>query len=349
MSFTQKNRKQLIKTALLSSPLIGLFFVMPVFLFMQTLPEEKRIIMDPNILKVLIFLTTISCAIFLVWRLNVYLLSRFQMGLGLFGFKEEKSRYVFSFLLLLAIGLPLEMTINTFRPIDIGLFKYYPIVGLIAVNFFILLLIDLILKQNETAELRLEKAELEISQLLTQQEQLKQQIQPHFLFNSLGTLRVLIKKNPQEADAYTSRLAKFLRASLSLAQSNLVSIEEEIDFLENYFNLQKMRFAEGIQLSIDIPEEVKAAGKIPVFSLQILAENAIKHNAFSVKEPMRLQVQYLPEGFLEISNNTAAKYNQEISTGIGLHNLKMRFKHFTDLPVEIVESEHKYQVKLKVL
>jgi len=349
MSFTQKYRKQLIKTALLSSPLISLFLATPVLLFVNALQTTQNAEFNPNLLRVLGFISILLTAIFLVWRLNFFLLSRFQKGVGLLGFKGENHRYFFSFLLLLLIGIPMGILADTFRPIDIGLFRFYPIVGFITVNFFILLLIDLIVKQSEAAELRLEKAELEISQLITQQEQLKQQIHPHFLFNALGTLRILIKKNPKEADIYTSRLAKFLRASLSLAQSNLIAIENEIDFLENYFSLQKMRFAEGIQLSVNIPDEVCQLGKIPVFSLQILAENAIKHNAFSVKEPMCLKIQYLPEGFLIISNNIAEKYNAEVSTGIGLKNLKMRFQHFTDFIPEITKDKKRYQVKIKVL
>lgn len=349
MSVTQKYRKQLIRMALFSTPLIGLYFATPIFLFIQTLPAAEQFIWQGGLLRVLVFIFTISTGIFFIWNMNLFLLNKWEQRVTDIFRNKEYERYIASFVILITFSIPTAIFLDAYRPIDVGTFKYYPVIGLIGINSFVLLLMDLIIKQNEAATLKLEKAELEITQLISQQEQLKQQIHPHFLFNALGTLRALIKKNPLEADLYTSRLAKFLRASLSLAQQDLVTIQEEIDFLENYFNLQKMRFSDGIQLVIDIPNEIRSTNKIPVFTLQILAENAIKHNAFSLAEPLQLHIEYLSTGFLLIRNNTAAKYSKSVSTGIGLQNLKLRFSYFTEALPEIIQDENFYQIKIKVL
>jgi len=349
MKIIAKYRTQFIRTGIVSTPLISAFMLLPIILFIKSMSDANISIFreSPGRLPIAIFFT--SFYILAIWAMNLALLRRYYGKGFIKGFDANSYRYFISFLFLFVTGIPLIFLAEEWRPIDIRSFSWYPLVAITTINSFILLLIDLIISQGEKAELRIEKAELEVTQLITQQEQLKQQIHPHFLFNSLGTLRILIKKDAKSADIYTGRLAKFLRSSISLAQSDIIPIQEELDFLENYFNLQKMRFAEGIQLAIDIPDAIIKQGRVPVFSLQILAENAIKHNAFSVSEPMRLQVKYCAPDFLEISNNKAEKFTSETSTGIGLQNLKMRFQHFTNFVPEITETKEEFNIKIKIL
>ncbi len=158
-----------------------------------------------------------------------------------------------------------------------------------------------------------------------------------------------MKKDLQKADTYLQQLATFLRTSLSLARENIISIEEELNFLHYYLQLQKMRFASGLQFEIKLPKEVKQNGKLPVFTLQILAENAIKHNAFSEEDPLFIQITYQPSGLIVVSNNKRPKFKVEDSTKLGLENLKKRFSHFTPVPPRVEETKAEYRVYLQVL
>ena len=349
MPLSNKYHRQLRKTVLWTVPLLALYMATPIILFIQTRPADERALLDPSFGRITFFLGSIMTGMFLAWKLNLWLLHRFISGQGLWGFRREAQRYGISFLLLFLFAVPVSLAVEYLRPIDIGVFRYYPLVGLVAVNFFILLLINLVVKQNEAAELKLEKAELEILQLTTQQEQLKQQIHPHFLFNALSTLRILIDSGSDRAATYTATLAKFLRTSLSVAQNDLESVTAALDFLQQYFDLQRMRFGEGIRLSIDVPEEVRKTGQLPVFALQILAENAIKHNAFSVASPLRVSISWLPAGYLRVTNNAAPKFQPEPSTGIGLRNLTLRFQHFTTEAPTVTRTEEEFTVLLRVL
>jgi len=283
---------------------------------------------------------------FLIWVINIQLLRYFYKPTLPKILQWQGARYVASYIYVFSIFLIIIS--NAPHPGRIKVVGWYPLVGMFAINTFILLIINLIVTRNEKEELKLQKAQLEISQLTTQQEQLKQQIHPHFLFNALGTLQVLMKKKGGQATDYAGQLAKFLRSSLSIAEQDVMSVQDDLAYFEDYLQLQKMRFGEGIQYQFDIPQEVIEKGRLPVFSLQILAENAIKHNAFSIQSPLFIDIKY-EEGLLIITNNLSPKFNQENASGIGLKNLTARFGHFTSHLPEIQMTQHQFKVTIKVL
>lgn len=354
MSSFKKYHRQLLKTALLTSPVIGIYSILPVLLFFQSMPPENWRGEEPTVLRFLTIITVISTNIFCIWLLNIFLQERFTQASGWWGFHARNRQgkllqYTLSYGLVYLFIFTFSALFKGERPFDIGWFSLYPLIGVFASNTLILILINLIITQTDKAALKLEKAALEISQLQVQQEQLKQQIHPHFLFNALGTLQILTRQDSEKAYLYANQLARFLRKSLILAQYDILPLTTEMAFLNDFIQLQKIRFGEIIDLQINIPDSVLHQGKLPVFTLQILAENAIKHNALSTERPLRFTIQYNTNGDLEVFNQKSPKFTTPDSAGIGLQNLRERFAHFTTQPIRIEDDKHTFKVVLHVL
>src|SRR6185437_14252822 len=152
-------------------------------------------------------------------------------------------------------------------------------------NIYEIIFLNLEKAYNETRveQLNVAKAQAEL-------EALKNQIDPHFIFNSLNTLSFLITRDPLSARLYNDTLARVYRYILSNKERDLVLLREEIDFISNYFYLLKIRFAEAISMVIEITDLSAENFLIPPISLQALVENAIKHNEFSEKKPLSIDV-----------------------------------------------------------
>jgi len=178
---------------------------------------------------------------------------------------------------------------------------------------------------------------------------LKNQLDPHFLFNSLNVLSALIDENPVKAQDFTVGLSKVYRYVLDQKHKDLVSLNEEITFADTYLNLLKMRFENSLSVKID-DDISKIEAKIIPLSLQLLLENTIKHNRISEKNPLSIKI-YLDKNHLVIKNNFQPKVESEHQkrNGIGLDNIKSRYKLFTDEKCEVLKSENIFAVKLPLL
>lgn len=207
-------------------------------------------------------------------------------------------------------------------------------------------LVNFVVMRDEKIKLELENAQLKIKNIEAACQQLKQQIHPHFLFNSLNTLKVLIKDNP-DAEIFLKRLSDFLRASITFNNENVIELREELKFCMDYLELQKVRFGEALQFTVNIPEEIKS-GFVPVFSLQQLIENAIKHNALTINSPLIINVEQNSNRVI-VSNNIKAKNMPEESTGMGLINLAERYKILSGDEVIIQADSNHFSVSLKIL
>ena len=175
---------------------------------------------------------------------------------------------------------------------------------------------------------------------------LKTQVNPHFLFNSLNTLSELVYKDSKKADSYIQKLAEIYRYILDHEEIDLISLDEEITFVEQYFDLQKERTGNKVQLDIDI----KNAGKFRVMpiSLQILVENALKHNSMSEEYPLKICIANDNE-YVTVSNDIQRKNIIDRSSGTGLSNLKERVKLITGKEVIVDQKNNVFTVKLPVL
>jgi LytS/YehU family sensor histidine kinase len=195
-------------------------------------------------------------------------------------------------------------------------------------------------KALETYSLRKKNEALEKKNILAQFEILKNQINPHFLFNSMNVLGALIQVEPDKALQFTRKFSKLYRNILQLRAQLLISLREELDFVKAYLELQLMRFEGALQVEIDIPTEWMQAS-LPPFAMQTVLENAIKHNIVSESQPLKVSISLQGQG-LAVRNNLQRRAVVEDSTGTGLQNLRSRYAMLGSFSPRFEEDENSY-------
>lgn len=178
-------------------------------------------------------------------------------------------------------------------------------------------------------------------------ESLKNQIDPHFLFNSLNVLTSLIDENPEQAQKFTTSLSKIYRYVLEQKDKELVSLEEELAFATTYMKLLKMRFENSIFYEVQEVISTPEAKVVPL-SLQLLLENTIKHNVVSETKPLKISI-YEEDGYLVVENNFQKKDVLQNRKGVGLQNIVDRYAIITDRNVYVEETKQHFKVKIPVL
>jgi LytS/YehU family sensor histidine kinase len=196
----------------------------------------------------------------------------------------------------------------------------------------------------ENMNLKVKTLQLEKEQIFSQYEALKNQINPHFLFNSLNTLASIIPENPELAIRYTTRFSKLYRYVLELGEKSLIPLEQELELMQHYFFLQKIRLGDSFVLHAEIQN---TAYTIPPFALQLLLENVVKHNMISASYPMTVYL-FMEKDNLIFKNIKQPKMNQEKSTGIGLTNLNKRYTLISGKGILIMDNEEWFSVTLPV-
>jgi two-component system, LytTR family, sensor kinase len=179
-----------------------------------------------------------------------------------------------------------------------------------------------------------EKALLQKEQLTAQYENLKNQLNPHFLFNSLSSLDSLIDENPDLARQFLQQLAKVFRYMLQHKETELVTLETELNFIRHYVTLLETRFQQTFRLECTVASDALERRIVPV-TLQILIENAIKHNVVSAASPLVMRLK-TDNGYLEISNTVQAKKQISTSNGQGLQNLRQLYRFLSGREVEVL-------------
>ena len=183
-----------------------------------------------------------------------------------------------------------------------------------------------------------------------QYETLKSQINPHFLFNSFNTLITIIEDNQNKAVDYVETLSDYFRSILNYRDKDVIKLAEELDIVKAYFYLQQKRFGEYLSLTIDVPLTYQEDYAVPPLSIQLLVENAIKHNAVSHETPLKIEITLDDKNqFLFITNNLNPKKNHDPSTGIGLNNIFSRYKILTDQDVTVIRSDIQFKVELPLI
>jgi len=176
----------------------------------------------------------------------------------------------------------------------------------------------------------------------------KSQINPHFLFNNLNVLSTLVLQNNAEANKFIEAFSKVYRYILSIHDKELVEIKMELDYIKPYIFLLEKRFSDGLSIKINIPEQFESKYIIPA-SLQMLIENAIKHNVVSRQKPLRIDVHVNGNNTIVVSNNLQARESVENSTEIGLSNIKKRYLLVSGREVLIDKNESEFVVTLPML
>lgn len=203
-----------------------------------------------------------------------------------------------------------------------------------------------LVKESESEMVRNEQ--LERAKAEAELEALKNQIAPHFIFNSLNTLSHLIEEKPLKAKQFNDHLADVYRYILHNKGRELVLLQEEMGFLNDYFSLLKIRFEHAVQLKILFGEDVYQHYFIPPISLQVLAENAIKHNEFADLVPLVITIS-LQDDSLIVHNDRRKKELRKESPKTGLHNLQERYRLTAGKEIVIEEDEKNFTVTLPLL
>lgn len=364
--------KKLFLIAIYTSSAIGLITMGPVYIIGITLGGM-------NITSAILFklmgltVTGISLFVFIIWLINIVLLYYYNKRTILF--KKKNSRYILSFLLCFLLMFSIRLFTNSFfnnpqkiqQVLDwkIKVFGIHPdtfnymqfnnlglqilimIFVIISINTVVLIIQELVVIIEKKTKIESENIRLKIKNMEAANQKLKQQLQPHFLFNSLNVLKSLIRKKPVDAEVYLKKLSDFLRASLSFDNVNTVKFEEELKLSLDYIEMQKIRFGDAILFEVNIPEEAKD-GIVPIFSIQLLLENAIKHNAFTTESPLYIKLFY-DHGMIMVSNNIQKKIAEDSSTGMGLTNLSERYKMISGDDIIIQSNDSDFSVSIKIL
>src|SRR5882724_4067735 len=213
---------------------------------------------------------------------------------------------------------------------------------------FITNIYEIIFLNNEREYTQSRVEQLNIAKAQAELEALKNQIDPHFIFNSLNTLSFLITRDPQNAKPNNDTLARVYRYILSNKEKDLVLLREEVEFISNYFYLLKIRFADAISMVIEINDLSSEDFLIPPISMQALVENAIKHNEFSDKLPLTINVSIL-SNYVIVRNIINPRHYAAPTSKIGLGNLDNRYKLITKRNIIIENNFKTFTVKLPII
>ncbi|MFC5408044.1 sensor histidine kinase [Larkinella bovis] len=197
-------------------------------------------------------------------------------------------------------------------------------------------------------DLRVKGEQLKQEAVQAQFSALKNQVNPHFLFNSLSILSSLVETNTKLSVQYINRLSKVYRYILEQRNDERISLKSELEFMDSYLFLLHTRFADKLNVLINIPEGDRARYGIAPLTLQLLVENAVKHNQMSNEKPLVVTIEQ-QDDYLVVRNGIRLRPKTEASTGLGLQNIISRYNLLTNRAVEIKQNEREFVVKIPLL
>ncbi len=200
---------------------------------------------------------------------------------------------------------------------------------------------------EEKAKLQVMTADAQKEKSFVQYQHLKNQVNPHFLFNTLTSLDGLILSNPELASQFVRHLSKVYRYVLEQSENEIVTIQTEIDFISHYISILKIKYNESIEIAVDVSTASKEKG-IAMVSLQMLIDNAVKHNIVNSKSPLHITIKD-EDGYISIRNNKQLRKQIETSTKQGLKHLQQLYAFLTKQRVIINDTGNFFEVKLPLL
>jgi len=297
------------------------------------------------------FLYTIMIA-FIIWQGNRYL--HFSLRTYFDWINKPVKKIIVLILTIIFYTVPVSILllvgwykIFTDDPVNWRVITESTLIILSAV-IFITHIYETVFLVKETESEMIKNEQLERAKAEAELEALKNQIDPHFIFNSLNTLSHLIEEKPVRAKLFNDNLADVYRYILQNKVRGLVVLREEINFLKSYFMLLQIRFESAVQLKIVVSENLMDQFLVPPISLQILLENAIKHNEFSEVMPLVVEIK-MENDHIIIHNQAKKKILRKPSSRIGLQNLQERYKLITGREIIIKAEEKDFTVSLPVL
>jgi len=269
--------------------------------------------------------------------------------------KNPKRANLISFLLLVGYGIIMSVSIpyvfdrfvwgmsgkDVFYDVSAKAFMTIVLDLIVIYFYYSTFLVNHWIKSIEKNE------ELKRENLLARYEALKNKVNPHFLFNSLNTLSGLVEQKPELATDFIKKLSDIYRYVLEQSDKEVTSINDELRFVEDYIFLSKIRFGKGLVFNSLIKNDQNF--QVVPLGIQMMVENAIKHNIISDDMPLKIEMK-IEDGFLIVRNNLQKKNTINPEKGpLGLENIIKRYSYLSNVPVQIIESENEFIVKLPVI
>ncbi len=200
---------------------------------------------------------------------------------------------------------------------------------------------------NQYTVVHVEHARAQRNQLALQFETLRSQLSPHYLFNCLNTISSLVYKDAALAEDFIRRLAATYQYIMRNNEKRFVLLEDEVEFVKSYNYLLQVRFENNLKLDINLPSNIMKT-KIPPLTLQMLVENAVKHNVISKENPLNIYISAVDNTDIKISNTKTQKPAHVSSFHVGINNIQQRYQYFTSRKIRI-DDAHSYTVTLPVI
>jgi len=286
---------------------------------------------------------TLMFSIF-IWYYNIYSLPKFSSQ------RTNKSLFNWKLLLSVILGILIMVILvighqELFQISKMDAPIMFELRGVL-INLIVYMFLHLLFQNYQTQKMGLELERTHAVNLGAQYELLKQQVNPHFLFNSLNTLKSMVEiQDPQSAD-FILKLSDFYRFTLESRKLDLIPLKEELQILDSYVFLLKARFEDGFVLINEVDQK-QYESVVPPFTVQLLIENCIKHNVVSLEKPLRIKL-YSEDDFLVIENPIQLKRGV-LSTGVGLDNINNRLMHLIHKEIQIDKTETIFKVKIPMI
>lgn len=282
----------------------------------------------------------------LMWYLNIYLISKNN---------ESGKRQSISYTKLmntLALGMLIMFCLAWLQQLILSHINFGPTMLMVEVrgiliNLVCYMFLNLVQKNYENQDVNMELERVRNDNLSAQYDMLKQQVNPHFLFNSLNTLKAMVETKEEKTVDFIINLSSFYRFTLESRKLDLIHLSEEMEILDAYLFLQKARFEDGFTFESNISSKTLQT-LIPPFTLQLLVENCLKHNVVSRSKPLSIRI-YEEAGKIIVENPIQRKIGEINSLGVGLSNIEQRYKHLQEQPIEIFNDQSTFKIKLPLI
>jgi two-component system LytT family sensor kinase len=281
-----------------------------------------------------------------IWYLNILSLPQYS--------SQPVTTRFFSWRLLRSIllGAGLMLILVTLHQLIFSHYRFLSMMAMyefrgILINLTIYMFLHLLYQSYHSQLVAIELEGVKAANLGAQYELLKQQVNPHFLFNSLNTLKSMVEIGDENVANFIVQLSDFYRFTLENRKSDLIALSEELDILEAYMYLLKARFEGGISIDIRISKKQQET-LIPPFTLQLLIENCIKHNIVSLDKPLKIELN-IQDDQLVITNGLQVKRVPESSTGVGLENINQRYLQLAGKQIGVTAMPDYFTVKLPLI
>ena len=298
-----------------------------------------------NLLEAAVNASITAAFAVIMWYFNIYMLSRVSSRPQQYiSYAKLLNSLLFGLVTMLGLAYIQQLILSH---IDFGPMMLMVEVRGILINLVFYMFLNLLQQNYENQHVNMELERFRNDNLSAQYDLLKQQVNPHFLFNSLNTLKVMVETGDEQSVDFILKLANFYRHTLESRKLDLIHVKEEVQILEAYLFLQKARFEDGFVFANELDESVMAT-LVPPFTLQLLVENCLKHNIVSLNRPLQIRI-FMEDESIVVENQVQLRKNQEDSLGVGLKNIELKYSHLLNKKVEVINGQDLFQVRLPII